>query len=288
VLRRLPEAAAFALADVVARLAHRFAGATRARVRANLSRVVPPGHLEATVAAAFRSYARYWVESFRAADLDPADVDARTSEDGFEHVDAVLDQGRGIIVLLAHHGSWDIAARWAETHGYHLAVVAEVLRPRALFERFVGLREAMGLEVVPYQARRRNGAADRDGAGPLFKRLGQVLADNHMVGLLSDRDLSGRAPAVTFFGEPTSLPQGPVLLSKRTGATIVPVTVLQRPGRRWHVQALPPLDITDLGVAEACEVVARALEDLVRLDPTQWHAFQPQWPATASGDGQRS
>ena len=277
--RRIPEAAAYGAADLAARLLHRVAPAARARVRANLARVVDPAELDATVHAAFRSYARYWAEAFRAADIAPADMDTRTTVEGLEHLDGVLDADRGAIILLAHHGSWDSAARWAETNGYHLAVVAEVVRPRALFRKFVRLREAIGLEVVPLQ----RGAT-------MTARLAEVAAANHLLGLLTDRDLTGSAPVVQLFGEDARVPVGPVVLSRRTGAAIVPATMLQRPGRRWHLHFSPPVDIDGLDLAAASQRVAAAIEALIRLAPEQWHAFQPIWlrdlPEHRRGDWQ--
>ncbi len=269
-LRRLPEPVAYGLAAAAGELVHALVPGTRRQLRANLARVVPAAELKAATRRAMRSVTRSYVESFRAADLDPADLDRRTDVSGFrEHVDAALNGGEGLIVLLAHHGSWDVAARWAETHGYHLGVVAEVLRPHELFRRFVRLREAMGMEVVPLP---RAGDKGRDA---VTRRLRQVLADNSMVGLLADRDLSGKAPVVQLFGEPCRMPAGPALLALRTGAPVIPITMLQLPGRRWHHVALPALDLTGLSLADACQRVAHGIEDLIRLDPTQWHALQP-------------
>ncbi|HVM13091.1 MAG TPA: phosphatidylinositol mannoside acyltransferase [Egibacteraceae bacterium] len=268
VSRRLPEAAAHALAAVLARVAHRFADGPRRQLTRNLARVVEPDQLDRMVREGFRSYARYWVEAFRAADLDPDDLDRRTTTNGFEHLDAVLDEGKGAVILLAHHGSWDVCAQWGETHGYHLAVVAEVVRPRALFEKFVRLREAVGLEVVPLRR-----------GQDLVGRLEQVLAANHLVGLLSERDLTGRGPVVRLFGEEARLPRGPVVLSQRTHAPIVPATMLQRPGRRWHIEVMPPIRAVDLDFDAAARGVAAALEEIIRLDPAQWHALQPVWLA---------
>ena len=266
VARRLPERVVFRAADLGGRVGHRCARAARARVRRNLGRVVDSAVLDTAVRDAFRSYARYWAESFRAADLEPADVMARTDVVGFGHLDATLDQGRGVIVLLAHHGSWDVAAAWAEAQGYHLAVVAEVLRPRALFARFVALREAIGLEVVPLRR-----------GEDLVGRLRSVLEANHLVGLLSDRDLTAAGPVVELFGHPARIPPGPVVLSKRTGAPIVPITMTQEPGRRWTVTCLPPLDVSSGTIVEGCAAVAAAIETLIRVDPAQWHAFSPVW-----------
>jgi phosphatidylinositol dimannoside acyltransferase len=84
---------------------------------------------------------------------------------------------------------------------------------------------------------------------------------------------------VRFFGEETRIPVGAVVLSRRSGAPIVPITMMQRPGRRWHVHALPPISVEDCDIREAMQRVARALEELILLAPEQWHAFQPVWLA---------
>lgn len=272
VARRVPARVAFATADVVARGAFRGARRSRQRVASNLLRVLGPSSdpddVLGVVHGAFRSYCRYWVETFRAADMAPADVDARTTTEGLEHLDAALEQGRGAIILLAHHGSWDLAARWAETHGYHLAVVAEIVRPRRLFEKFVRLREQIGLEVVPLRR-----------GEDLSGRLAEVLAANHLVGLLSDRDLSGDGLPVRLFGEACRIPHGPVTLARRTGAPVLPVTMRQEPGRRWHLRILPAIEVGGLDVGAAAQRIAGGLEAIIRTEPAQWQAFSPVWPA---------
>ncbi|CAN5587003.1 phosphatidylinositol mannoside acyltransferase [soil metagenome] len=264
--RRLPAPVSNALSRLGGKVAPRLGDDTI--IRRNLARVVPPEQLEKAVKRAYASYARYYAEAFRAADIDPAWLDQRTTTGGFEHLDAVLQDGCGAIILLAHHGSWDIAALWAESHGYHLACVAEVLRPRRVFHKFVTMREALGLEIVPLRR-----------GDDVTGRLRQVLAANHLVGLLSDRDLSGRAPLVDFFGEPARIPAGPALLSKRTRTKIVPITMLHRPGMRYHLQCLPSFDTVDLTPREGVQRTATALEELIRLAPHQWHAFQPIFEA---------
>ena len=266
--RRVPESVAYRVADALALLLHRFATKARTRVRRNFARVVAPDELDRTVREAFRSYARYWAEAFRAADIASAQIDARTTAEDWDIVDAALDRGQGIVVLLAHHGSWDTAARWAETKGYHLAVVAEVVRPRALFAKFVALREAIGMEVVPLQR-----------GGSVTARLVEVAKANHFIGLLTDRDLTGKAPVVEFFGEPTRMPIGAVVLSRRSGAPIVPIAMLQRPDRRWHIKVHPPVAVDDVELRVAAQRVAHAIEDIIRDAPEQWHAFQPIWLA---------
>ncbi|MGH8930206.1 MAG: phosphatidylinositol mannoside acyltransferase [Egibacteraceae bacterium] len=275
--RRLPEAVVFAGANLGGRLAWYLSPGLRAGITRNLARVVPAGDLERCARDAFCSYARYWVESFRSTDLSGDDLDRRTTTSGFEHLDRALTEGKGVIVLLAHHGSWDVAARWAEDHGYHMAAVAEVIEPRRLFERFVRLRESIGLEVVPLQSGSGGSGQSSSGVSGRHRgmRLARVLAANHLVGLLSDRDVGGSGTVVQLFGDAAALPRGPVVLSQRTGAPIVPITMLQRPGRRWHLQVLPPVDVSGEAIESGVQLVAKAIEELIRLAPAQWHAFSP-------------
>jgi lauroyl/myristoyl acyltransferase len=44
---------------------------------------------------------------------------------------------------------------------------------------------------------------------------------------------------------------------------------------------LEPRPLHDLSIADAQQQIADALEEMIRLDPTQWHAFQPIWPENA-------
>lgn len=261
-VRALPPRGALVVGSVLAAVVRRTADLEQ--FRANLSRVTSDPDLDAAV----ESLTRHYVEAFKADRIDPAWLDARTTTEGFQHLDSVLEEGRGAIALLAHHGSWDMAAAWAESHGYHLACVAEVLRPRGLFKRYVRMREALGLEIVPLAR-----------GGDVSDRLAEVLAANHVVGLLADRDLSGRGPVVELFGEPARLPPGAAKLNRRTGAPILPVSMLHRPGGRYHIEVLPSFHADADDLTAGVQRVARGLEELIRLAPEQWHVLQPVFEA---------
>jgi phosphatidylinositol dimannoside acyltransferase len=212
---RLPDGIAWRLPGWVGRAWHRFGPRQqRAQVRRNIARA--SGHpaeseLDRLVAAAYRSYARYWVDAFRAHTLDPEEVAERSDGVNLDILDAVRDAGEGGILATGHIGSWDMGAFFSSLREWRLAAVAEVLEPRALFERFVRLRQDLGLEVIPLVR-----------GGPMVRRLEKVIEDGGIATLLADRDLSGRGPVVDFFGEPCRLPPGPAALARRTGRPVVP------------------------------------------------------------------
>jgi KDO2-lipid IV(A) lauroyltransferase len=227
--------------------------------------------LQRAVAGAFRSYARYWAESFRLPGVSPAELDAGLSYEGFEHVLAAREAGKGAIMAVPHLGGWEWAGFWlTRVQGIPITAVVERLEPPELFEFFADLRRSFGFELVPLGPE----------AGPACIR---ALRQNHILCLLCDRDLVGGGPEVTFFGERTTLPGGPATLALRTGAPILPSAIYFH-GRGHHGVVLPAVPVERTGalrddVARITQEVAHRLEDLIRAAPQQWHLMQPNWPS---------
>jgi KDO2-lipid IV(A) lauroyltransferase len=229
--------------------------------------------LRRAVQEAFDSYARYWLESFRLPNLSTNTVARGFDVEGYEHIVAALDEGNGVILVLPHLGGWEWAGRWIADQGHQITVVVERIDPPELFDWFVELRSALGMQVV---------ALGPD-AGQTVMR---ALRDNHVVCLLADRDLQGGGPEVDFFGERTTLPGGPATLSLRTGAPILPTGVYFTRRVDGHAAWVrPPLPVERVekrlrdDVQRITQLLAHELEILIRRAPSQWHMFQPNWPS---------
>lgn len=230
-----------------------------------------PSGVRAATMAAFVSYARYWIDSFRVNDLSSAELIASLRVEGLEHLEAGMAAGKGVILGLPHIGSWDYAGAAFAALGYPMTVVVESSWDQALLDWFVERRRAMGLTVVPLGP----GAASR---------LLRTLRSGGLVGLLCDRDLSKDGVPVSFFGEQTTLPSGPATLALRTGATLLPTGTFDEPAGMHRGVILPPLDTSRQGrlsddVARVTAELAVQLESLIRRAPEQWHLFQPNWPS---------
>ena len=120
--------------------------------------------LDDAVDASFRSYARYWVESFRVPTMSKAEIAARFTTEGVHHMLDPLAEGKGAILALPHLGGWEWAGRWVADQGIPITVVVEPLEPPELFEWFVGFRESLGMHVVPVGTGRRWRRSGRCGA----------------------------------------------------------------------------------------------------------------------------
>jgi KDO2-lipid IV(A) lauroyltransferase len=248
----------------------------RAMVERHLRRVDPTLRglrLRQGVQESFDSYAKYWIESFRLPALSKRAVSAPFVEDGYRHLTAALGEGNGAIIALPHLGGWEWAGRWIADRGHPITVIVERLQPPELFEFFVELRRKLGMTVVPL--------------GPSAgTEVIKALRENHVVCLLSDRDLQGGGPEVEFFGERTTLPGGAATVALRTGAPILPTAIYFTDRFDGHLGYVrPPIPVERSAgrlrddVQRITQLLAAELEVLIRRAPTQWHMFQPNWPS---------
>ncbi|MDQ3752660.1 MAG: phosphatidylinositol mannoside acyltransferase, partial [Actinomycetota bacterium] len=119
--RILPERLAYGLADAGGVLWERRGGARRATVRTNLARITGerPGspRLERLVREAYKSYARYWLETFSVVERDRRFFLERFHCAGEGYLEEVLARGGGAIIVVGHLGNWDAAAGWVGASG---------------------------------------------------------------------------------------------------------------------------------------------------------------------------
>lgn len=273
---RLPMPVTDVAADLAGRAAYRASVRKRVVVAANMARVGGPGaDVPRLVKEAYRSYAHYWLETFRLGRYRPEDVLAMVDVVGAEVVDRALASGTGLLVVLPHFGYWDLLGAWAGARHYPLTTVAEVLKPRVLFEWFAGIREATGMTILPAKP-----------GTQALRNLLKALHNGEVAALVADRDLGRKGVWVEYLGEATTAPVGPALLAARTGAPLASVGFYQvgkgrRARYRCEITEVPYQRTGDehADIDAIAQVIATALGEVVRKAPAQYHLFSTNWPA---------
>ncbi len=277
--RTLPEPAGRRLFRALGALAHALLPGVRTTVTANQAQVLglDPGASLAAAATreAFDLYARYWHDTFRLRALPAEEVRRRVEAEGLEHLDRALSAGRGVVGVTPHMGNWDAVGRWLCLQGYRLVAVAERVRPPRLFELFLRHREELGMRILPLEP------------GGVGHKLAGFLAENWIVGLVADRDLSGRGVEVEMFGRRRRLPAGPALLALSCGAPLL-VCAAYTTERGWRFVIHAPLEVERTGdlradAAALTRRVAAEFERAIAAHPADWHMFQPAWEGTGAG-----
>ena len=220
----------------------------------------------------FASYGRYWAEVFWMRTRRKESVVTHTEIVNVEALHQARDAGRGLIVALPHMGNWEAAGARAEKEGIRVLAAAEALDNTRLLQWFTRARESMGMDVVIAGTGLRT-------TGALIKQL----RSGGTVALLADRHITGEGVEVDFFGERTTMSTGPVALADRTGAILFPVGCYFKSGRghRFVVHSrieIPDVENRQQRIAVGTQLLACALETIIREAPEQWHLFQPNWP----------
>ena len=256
------------------RLAWYVAGDRRRLVQRHLRRILgDDADVRGKSKDMFASYGRYWAEVFWLRPHRKTDLVANAVVENESIMREAFAGGKGMLLILPHMGNWEVAGAVAESMGMPVISAAENLPNPLITEWFVNIRETMGMDIVL------TGRGAR-ATGSLLQRLKEGGTD----ALLADRDVTGRGIPVTFFGEETTMPAGPIALAVKTGAPVLVVGSYfeEGAGHRYVISdplAVPEEGTKDERVAAGVQLLADALEQRILRKPEDWHLFVPNWPS---------
>jgi len=264
----LPRRARLAIAAGVGPLVGRRLPGERAMVRANLAHIAPsldaPAR-ERMVDDVFRHFAMCFADLVSSNRKAGALRSLLAGIDGLDRLDAAARGGRGMILLTAHLGNWELAGRLLGLQSprpTHVVVAAEV-DPRV--QRFL----RSGPAPVRFVTRTHPTAS---------LTLLAALRRDEVVAMQGDRALGTRGDAtVDFFGAPASFPLGPFLLARAAGAPVLSAFCALGRDRRYTISVGEPLRVEADGERAALERWVGALEAAVRRNPEQWFNFYDVW-----------
>ena len=193
--------------------------------------------------------------------------------EGRENLDSALKAGRGVVLLTAHFGNWELLGASLTLNGYPLNVIAREVRSEKLQKLVKSHREAVGMKVIYRGASVKNGL--------------RCLKRNEILGILADVDTKTDGVFVDFFGRLTYTPFGPVAIALKTQALIVPAFIIRQPDDSHRVVIEKPLKLQltgqkDIDIQVNTQLFTKAIEYYVRRYPTQWIWMHPRFKTRPS------
>jgi KDO2-lipid IV(A) lauroyltransferase len=222
---------------------------------------------ESLVAKGVLSYMRYWMETFRSPDWSKERILSTVTVTNEHLLMDPISNKTGVVVSLPHAGNWDHAGSYFCSRGANLVTVAEILKPRALFEKFLAYRQAIGMEVLPLDSL-------------AFPTLVTRARNGSLIALVADRDLSSTGIDVEFFGGTARMPAGPALVAIRAGIPLITAFVSYT-DEGIHID-LREIDISESGdeesrVKETVQLCANNFAAGILAFPHDWHMMQRIW-----------
>lgn len=195
--------------------------------------------------------------------------DAVALDDSVALLDEQVARGRGVIIVTAHIGNWELLCARLRRRGHRGAVVG-LERPRDSTSRWLAeMRRGYGVETLPQRTNPRN--------------LLRVLADGGVLGILCDlevRRLAGEF--LPFFGRPALTMTAPAALARAARIPLLPARCVAPEGGSYRLAFDEPLatDATLPRSERAGELMGRLnrrFEAWIRDTPEQWAWHQHRW-----------
>lgn len=192
--------------------------------------------------------------------------------EGRESWEALLEQGRGGVLVTAHVGSWEVASELPTTRedGVVHLVREEELDPRA---------QAFLREQIEKHGGARYHTHFATDDPTLGVRLLEALRAGEWVALQGDRPRGGgRSERVPLCGAEIDLPPGPAALARTAGVPLLPLFVFRQGRRHYRIHFCEPIEVARTrdrhqDVRSAVLAFARQLEWAVQRHPEQWFCF---------------
>lgn len=227
--------------------------------------------------SSYENWGRMVAEWTHFEELGPHNADRYVSYEGWSHFENAkkLSAGRGILVLTAHFGNFELQALAFSLQGEPLAIVQRPVRNPLIDRQVQQARVRFGNLVV---ARKR-----------AAMRMRRLLREDWMVAVALDLDVR-RGIFVKFFSLAAATSDGLARLSMATGASVLPAFIVrQGDGLTHRTVFLPPVEVRRDGdhrsaVAENTQRFASIIEEMIRRHPDHWNWIHRRWKTRPPGE----
>ena len=189
---------------------------------------------------------------------------------GRQHVRSALRSGKGVVLLTAHMGNWELMALAVSlAFGIKIGIVARPLDLPAADRFLREIRTRTGNRLID-----KSRSADE---------IGRLLREGKTVGILLDQNASWyEGVYVPFFGRRACTNKGLALLALRYDALVVPIFNHRLADGRYEINLEPPLKLHRTGnisddVISNTALFNREIEKQIRKAPDNWFWVHRRW-----------
>lgn len=259
----LPGAWAFRLGELLGGLMWHFMPWRRRIILRNL-RIAFAGEkevpeLQRMARDTFRRTGANMISAARTARLSPEKLDEVIHIENLHLLEQSLAGGKGVVLLLAHMGNWEILSRIVRyfPQGSRAGAFYRPLNNGLLDARVLARRQADGTRMFSKQD------------NPLH--VAGFLREGGIVGILADQRVGMQGEPVRFFGRLTRASPLPSLLARRSKSAVLALAVTTVEPGRWRAVFMP------VEAPHTTEHCMAALERAMKTGPVDVFWFQERW-----------
>jgi len=185
---------------------------------------------------------------------------------GISNLRGALARGRGVVVVTAHLGCWELLPAFLAASGLRTRLMAEA--------------QAGRLETLLLRAERAKLGVVEVGAGyKSLRSAARLLEEGGALVCAVDRPARGEGLEVPFLGGRSRLPSLPLRMARMTGAEVVPAYTIPVGGCQVIFFEEGVRVIAGSEMKEKARALASLVEGWIRRAPEHWVWFDVKWEA---------
>ena len=225
--------------------------------------------IQATARESFRNLGLTLVEFLlRQPRIRPEEVLAEVEFVGKEHYEAAFERGKGVILITAHYGNWEMMGPRLAREGYQVNAISRTADDPGTEQMIESIRTRCGTKQIPRQKAAREGLA--------------ALRRNEILAILLDQNTAEGGVFVPFFGHPASTATGPAVFALKTGAALVPTFCVRNADGTHTMIAREPIYPESTGdraedILRLTAELTLTIEKQIRSRPDLWFWLHNRW-----------
>jgi Kdo2-lipid IVA lauroyltransferase/acyltransferase len=201
--------------------------------------------------------------------INKKNLDKYVVFEGQENLTRALSKGKGVFILSAHLGNWEMITAAISIRFGGLCAVATPQHAPAVDRLINAIRTRSGMEIIP----KKNS----------IKKMISEIRQNKMVGILLDLNTKWEQGVfVDFLGRPSCTNKGLALIALKMDTPVIPVFSVREEDGLYHILMGEEVKLIRTGdrtidIEENTALFTRIIEAQVKRYPDQWLWIHRRW-----------
>jgi KDO2-lipid IV(A) lauroyltransferase len=236
------------------------------------------GEIARIARGAYRNYGIAVTQMLWSGSASADDLKSKVHVGDMGPAERALARGRGLILMSAHFGCWELLVSAVRLHmGTPFVMIVQTQRNRRINALVDRLRSRFDNQTIAM--------------GPSVRQVVRALEEGKTVVMLADQSGPRESVFIEFFGRPAATHRGPAVFSLRNDTPIVMVFLVRRPDGTYDAlfEEVDRGGLTGSSEEDVVELTRRhtaLVEKYIRRFPDHWLWMHKRWKHTAYFEGQ--
>jgi len=217
----------------------------------------------------YKHFGQTLFELSRIFRINDKNLDKYIAFEGAENLTKALAKGRGVFLLSAHLGNWEMITAAVSIRYGRLSAIASTQHSPAVERLIKTIRTRFGMEVIP----KKKG----------LKKMISAIKQNKIVGILLDLNTKwDQGVFVDFLGRPSCTNKSLALMALKMDTPIIPAFSVREKDGLYHIKFGEEVKLIRTGdrtadIEDNTALFTRIIEAQVKKYPDQWLWIHRRW-----------